>query len=348
MTTRLPGITVQVGRTGVLTPVAELEPVELAGSTVSRATLHNEDEIERLDARVGDYVLVEKSGDVIPRVVKVIVERRSGELPRFEFPTLCPACGTETVRGDGEVARRCISPDCRGKRRAEILHFTSRTAMNIEKLGEALVDRLIDQGLVRDVADLYVLRPEQVLALDRMGEKSAANLFAQIDASREAGLARLLHGLGIRHIGQKAARVLATRFGSIDALSNASVQELTEVDQVGPVLAASIVSWFGDARNRGLLERLAAGGVVTSEEVVEARPDARFAGKTFVLTGRLERHTRDEAAALIEARGGRVSSSVSRKTDYVVAGEDAGSKLDKARELAIAVLDEAAFDALLA
>jgi DNA ligase (NAD+) len=348
MTTRLLGITVQVGRTGVLTPVAELEPVELAGSTVSRATLHNEDEIARLDARVGDIVLVEKSGDVIPKVVKVIVDRREGDLAPFVFPTRCPACGSETVREIGEVARRCISADCSAQRREAILHFTSRTAMNIEKLGDALVDRLIEQGLVRDVADLYVVQPEQVLELDRMGQKAVANLFAQIEASKKAGLARLLNGLGIRHVGQKAAKVLAQTFGSIDGLSNATVEQLTAVDQIGPVLATSIVHWFQEPHNRALLARLAEAGVVTSEEAVARRAVGHLVGKTFVLTGRLERYTRDEAAALVEARGGRISSSVSKKTDYVIAGEEAGSKLDKAREIGITVLDEAAFEALVA
>jgi DNA ligase (NAD+) len=349
MTTRLLGITVQVGRTGVLTPVAELEPVELAGSTVSRATLHNEDEIARLDARVGDYVLVEKSGDVIPKVVKVILDRRDGALTPFVFPTACPACGSETVREAGEVARRCISAECPAQRREALLHFTSRTAMNIEKLGDALVDRLIEQGLVRDVADLYLLRPEQVVVLDRMGEKSVANLFSQLEASKKAGLARLLNGLGIRHVGQKAAKVLAQTFGSIEALASATAEQLTAVDQIGPVLADSIVHWFAEPHNRELVARLAAAGVVTTETKSARATDAAsgLAGKTFVLTGRLERFTRDEAAALIESHGGRVASSVSRKTDYVVAGDEAGSKLDKARELGVTVLDEAGFAALV-
>jgi DNA ligase (NAD+) len=347
VTTRLVGITIQVGRTGALTPVAELEPVAVAGSIVSRASLHNEDEIARLDARVGDYVLIEKGGDVIPKVVKVITDRREATLSPFVFPTHCPICGGEAARGEGEVVRRCVSSDCPAKRRAAILHFASRGAMNIEKLGEALVDRLIEVGLVRDVADIYALTAEQVLAIERMGEKSVANLLEQIDRSRSAGLARLLFGLGIRHVGQKAAQMLAEAFGSATALAGASEEQLIAVGQVGPILAAAVLEWFREPRNRALLERLAAARVSMEAPRVARRVDHSFTEKTFVLTGRLERFTRDEAAALIVERGGRVASTVSKKTSYLIAGEEAGSKLDKARSLGVTVLDEGAFTALL-
>jgi DNA ligase (NAD+) len=346
VTTRLNDITIQVGLTGALTPVAELEPVLLAGSIVARASLHNEDEIRRLDARVGDYVLIEKSGDVIPRVVRVIEERREKGLVPYEFPTDCPACGTPSVRPEGEVVRRCPNPDCPAKRQQAILRFKSRKAMNIEKLGEALVARLLEAGLVRDVADLYALRAEQLVDMERMGEKSAANLVEQIEASKTAGLARLLFALGIRHVGARIAQVLADAFGSVDRIAEASVEELTAVDEVGPVVAASIAEWFAAPENGELVGRLGEAGVSTDAPRVEAESDA-LAGRTFVLTGKLERYTRDEASALVEARGGRVASGVSKKTDYVVAGEEAGSKLEKARKLGVAVLDEKAFEKLL-
>ncbi len=346
MTTRLRGITIQVGRTGALTPVAELEPVLLAGTTVSRASLHNEDEIRRLDARVGDYVVVEKSGEVIPKVVKVVIERRDGELPEFTFPSRCPVCGGEAVREAGEVVRRCIAADCPAKRREAILHYASRGAMNIDQLGESMVDRLIEAGLVRDVSDLYSLTAEQLVGLERVGERSAANLLANIDNSRRAGVARLLNGLGIRHVGRRVAQVLAEAFGSINRLATATEDELTAIDEIGPVVAASVARWFAEPHNGALLERLQAAGVVMEGELAPPRTgEGRFAGKTVVLTGRLERWSRDEAKALIERMGGRVASSVSKKTDLVVAGEEAGSKLEKAHALGVPVIDEAGFGA---
>lgn len=344
VTTRLNDITIQVGLTGAMTPVAELEPVLLAGSTVSRSTLHNEDEIRRLDARVGDYVLIEKSGDVIPRVVKVILDRREPGLEPFVFPTDCPACGTPSVRPEGEVVRRCPNPACPAKRHAALIRFKSRKAMNIEKLGEVIVARLLESGLVADAADIYALNADQLVGLERMGEKSVANLMEQIEASKSAGLARLLFALGIRHVGSRTGQVLASAFGSIDAIAAASEEELTRVDEIGPVVAAAVASWFREPVNRELIRRLQDAGVNTeAPRTVVVDEGSPFAGKTVVLTGRLERYTRDEAAALIEARGGRTSSSVSKKTDYVVAGEEAGSKLDKARSLGVTVLDEAAF-----
>ncbi len=346
-TTRLNGITIQVGLTGALTPVAELEPVLLAGSVVARASLHNEDEIRRLDARVGDYVLIEKSGDVIPRVVKVIPERREPGLVEYVFPTACPSCDTESVRPEGEVVRRCPNRACPAKQQRRLLQFKGRKAMNIEKLGETLVARLFESGLVRDASEIYALTPDQLVGLERMGERSVANLLAQIETSKSAGLARLLFALGIRHIGTRTAQVLASAFGTIDALAAATEEELTAVDEIGPIVAASVAAWFRDDENRALVERLRAHGVAMDAPKVEKVASSELSGKTFVLTGRLERFTRDEAAALIEARGGRVSSSVSKKTDYVVAGEEAGSKLDKAQALGVAILDEQAFAALV-
>ena len=348
VTTRLNDITIQVGLTGALPPVAELEPVLLAGSTVSRASLHNQDEIARLDARVGDWLLIEKSGDVIPRVVKVVLERREEGLEPFVFPTACPSCGTESIRVEGEVVRRCPNPDCPAKRLKSLLRFKERKAMNIEKLGEALVGKLLESGLVRDAADLYALDPAKVTDLERMGDKSASNLIEQIEASKSGGLARLLYALGIRHVGTRIAQVLAGAFGSAEAIAAASEAELTAVNEIGPIVAASVAAWFRDEANRKLIDRLREAGVSMEAPKVVVDAAAGVAGKTFVLTGKLEGFTRDEAAALIASRGGKTSSSVSRKTDYVVAGSEAGSKLDKAESLGVTVLDEAAFRELMA
>ena len=348
VTTRLNDITIQVGLTGALTPVAELEPVLLAGSTVSRASLHNQDEIARLDARVGDWLLIEKSGDVIPRVVKVVLERREEGLEAFVFPTACPSCGTESIRVEGEVVRRCPNPDCPAKRLKSLLRFKERKAMNIEKLGESLVGKLLESGFVRDPADLYALDPERVIGLERMGGKSAANLMEQIEASKSGGLARLLYALGIRHVGTRIAQVLAGAFGSAEALGAATEEQLTAVNEIGPIVAASVAAWFRDDGNRRLLERLRDAGVSMESPKVVVEAAEGIAGKTFVLTGKLEGFTRDEAAELIASRGGKTASSVSKKTDYVVAGSDAGSKLDKAEALGVTVLDEAAFRTLMA
>ncbi len=347
VTTRLNEITIQVGLTGALTPVAELEPVLLAGSTVSRASLHNQDEIARLDARVGDWLLIEKSGDVIPRVVKVVLERREDGLEPFAFPTACPSCGTESIRIEGEVVRRCPNPDCPAKRLKSLLRFKERKAMNIEKLGESLVGRLLETGLVRDAADLYALDLAKVTELERMGDKSAANLMEQIEASKSGGLARLLYALGIRHVGTRIAQVLAGAFGSAEALAAATEEELTAVNEIGPIVAASVAAWFRDEGNRRLLDRLRDEGVSMEAPKVVVEAAEGVAGKTFVLTGKLEGFTRDEAAALIASRGGKTASSVSKKTDYVLAGSDAGSKLDKAVSLGVTVLDESAFRDLM-
>lgn len=341
-TTQVLSIVVQVGRTGALTPVANLQPVLLAGTTVSRATLHNEDEIKRLDVREGDWVLIEKSGEIIPKVLKVIESRRTGAEKRFRMPKNCPVCGGVISRPEGEVVARCIAADCAAQLKARLLHFASRRAMRIEGLGEALVEQLTEKKMVRDVGDLYALKQEEVAALERKAEKSASNLMAQIEASKSRALAALIYGLGIRHVGERTAGILARHFGSLERLSNASVEDLDAVHEIGLTVAESVRDWFDDAGNRALCERLQAAGVRTEVErrAGGARAEA-FAGKQFVLTGKLTSLTRDEARELIENCGGRVTSSVSKKTDYVVAGEDAGSKLDKAVALGLRVIGEA-------
>jgi DNA ligase (NAD+) len=347
-TTRLLGIGIQVGRTGALTPVAHLEPTLLAGTTVSRASLHNEDEIKRLDLKIGDHVMIEKSGEIIPQVLSVVTAKRNGTETDFEFPRTCPVCEWEAVRPDGEAVRRCTNPDCPAKIKARILYFAARKAMDIEGLGEVLVDTLVDKEMIRDVADLYTLTLDQIAGLERMAEKSGSNLIEQIAASRSRGLQRLLFGIDIRHVGERYAKILANHFRSIDRIAEASVQELDDIHEIGLSVAESVYEWFRDERNIDLVARLKEHGVKTETDAASAALlDERFVGKTFVLTGKLENYTRDEAAKLIEDRGGRVSSSVSKKTDYVVAGSDAGSKLTKAESLGVAVLDESTFSALL-
>ena len=350
--TRLLDVTYQVGRTGAVTPVAMLEPVRLAGTIVSRASLHNGDEMARLDVRKGDWVFIEKSGEIIPQVLKVIAERRTGEERPFCFPTSCPVCEAELIRPAGEVVTRCPNTACPAKRREGILHFASRRAMRIDGLGEALVDQLTLPGkdksspLVNDIADLYQLRErrDQLLALERMGARSVDNLLEQIEKSKEAGLARLIFGLGIRHVGERTATILANHFGSMEKLGRATPEELAAIFEIGEVVAASIHAWFQTPENQRLIERLRDYGVRLA--VDEARraadqPVGRvFEGRQFVLTGTLPTLKRDEARAFIELRGGRVTTGVSRKTDFVVAGEEAGSKLDRANELGVAVIDE--------
>lgn len=346
-TTQVLSITVQVGRTGALTPVANLEPVILAGTTVSRATLHNEDEIERLDVRIGDWVLIEKSGEIIPKVLKVVESRRTGAEERFTPPTVCPVCGGEISRPEGEVVARCVAADCGAQLLGRILHFASRRAMRIEGLGYALADQLIEKKLVRDVGDLYNLRLEDLANLERMATKSASNLLAQIEASKARNLDNLIYALGIRHVGDRNAGILAKHFGSLEALSKATLQELDDIHEIGLTVAESVRDWFDDPGNSALCKRLRAAGVRTEmTRTARQSVDDRFAGKQFVLTGTLAGFTRDEARALIEARGGRVTSSVSKKTDYVIAGEEAGSKLAKAQALGVNVIDEQAFKSL--
>lgn len=346
--TQVLDIIVQVGRTGALTPVAILEPVLLAGTTVSRATLHNEDEIKRLDVRIGDHVMIEKSGEIIPKVLQVVVSKRTGKEREFEPPTHCPICGGLISRVEGEVVARCVAADCAAQLKGRILHFASRRAMRIEGLGDVLADQLIAQKLVKDVADLYSLTLEQVAGLERMAEKSATNLLAEIEASKKKDLPQLLYALGIRHVGERTAGILARNFPSLDKLREATVEQIDDIHEIGLTVAESVRDWFDDESNLALCERLRAAGVRTEMEVKDgATSDAAFAGKQFVLTGKLESMTRDEARDRIEVRGGRVTGSVSKKTDYVVAGSDAGSKLEKAEALGLTVLDEAAFGALL-
>jgi DNA ligase (NAD+) len=344
-TTKLEEIHVQVGRTGALTPVAYLTPVLLAGTTVARASLHNEDEIKRLDIRLGDTVEIEKSGEIIPQVLRVIEAKRDGSERVYEFPTECPECGWAAIRPEGEAVRRCSNPVCPAKVRARIQYFASRKAMDIEGLGEVVVQMLVDSGRLKDVADIYTLTAEEIAGLERKGEKSAAKLIEQIEASKKRGLQRLLYGIDIRHVGERYAKILAKHFRSIDRLAEASVDELNSIHEVGPTVAVSVFEWFQNPLHLELVDRLKAAGVkMEADGAGSAAVDDRFAGKTFVLTGKLEKYTRDEAAKLIEDRGGRVSSSVSKKTDYVVAGEDAGSKLAKAEGLGVSVLHESDFE----
>jgi DNA ligase (NAD+) len=345
-TTRLLNIRVQVGRTGALTPVAELEPVLLGGTTIRNATLHNEDEISRLGVQINDRVLLERGGDVIPKVVSV-VERPPDRVP-FEMPSRCPVCGGEVYREEGEAVRRCLSQTCPAKLKESLLHWASRRAMKIDGLGERLVDQLVARGLVHDVSDLYNLKTEQLKELERMGRKSAENLSKEIEASRSLEFWRLLFGIGIRHVGERTAQILAKRFGSIEGLEQASKDDLERVYEIGPKLAESIYQFLRQPENRALIERLRAAGLLMKAEAAEAPSGEQYlSGKTFVLTGTLDTMTREEATALIESRGGRVSSSVSKKTSFVVAGRDSGSKLEKARSLGVEIVNEQQLRAML-
>ncbi len=345
--TKVNAITVQVGRTGKLTPVAELEPVFIGGTTVSRATLHNADFIERLGLKLGDWVKVERGGDVIPKVVEVIddAEHARGN-QEFAFPAACPECGSEVVRAEGEVDYRCVNADCPAKLRESLLHFGRREVMNIEGLGEAVVQQLLERGMVTSVADLYRLTVEGLAGLERFAEKSATALVEQIERSKKAGLARVLMGLGIRFVGERTAELLAQEFGSIEALMDANAEELERVEEVGPRISQAIQEFFAQEKNRALVEHLRTAGVEMTAE--KKQRSTQLAGLTFVLTGTLPTLTRDEAKAKIEAAGGKTAGSVSKKTSYVVAGEEAGSKLEKARALDVQVLDEAGLLKLLA
>ena len=345
--TKLLDIRVQVGRTGALTPVADLEPVLLAGTTVARASLHNEDEIKRLGILLGDTVEIEKSGEIIPQVLRVIEAKRDGTEREYHFPTECPECGSPALRPEGEAIRRCSNPICPAKVKARILYFASRKAMDIEGLGDVLVEMLVKSGRIKDVADLYTLTVEEIANLERKAEKSAVKLIDQIEASKTRGLQRLLYGIDIRHVGERYAKILAKHFRSIDKLAAATVEELDDIHEIGLAVAVSVHEWFRNPLHIDLIERLRSAGVKMETDGAAIQADERFAGKTFVLTGKLENYTRDEAASLIEARGGRVSSSVSKKTDYVVAGEDAGSKLTKAESLGVTILTESEFAAML-
>lgn len=344
--TQVNAITIQVGRTGKLTPVAELTPVPIGGTTVSRATLHNADEIERLGLHLGDYVLVERGGDVIPKIVQVMDDaKHPRSTKKFHFPTHCPECNSEVVRAEGEADWRCVNVNCPARLRESLLHFASRGVMNIEGLGEAVVVQLLDKKLVGSIADLYRLDEAALLSLERIGEKTARSLLEQIERSKKAPLNRVLFGLGIRFVGDRTAQLLVDAFGSMDALMEASADELEHVQEVGPRVAQAIREFFGESHNRELVEQLRTAGLTFTGE--RKQKSAKLEGLTFVLTGTLEEMSREEAKGLIEAAGGRVSGSVSKKTSYVVAGEEAGSKLDKARELGVPVLDKTGLLTLL-
>jgi DNA ligase (NAD+) len=347
-TTKLLGIMVSVGRTGALTPIAMLEPVLLAGTTVARASLHNEDEIKRQGIKIGDTVLIEKSGEIIPQILGVVESKRDGSETEFIFPTVCPVCGFDALRPEGEAVRRCTNPDCPAKIKGRIGYFASRRAMDIEGLGDVLINTLVDSGMVKDAADLYSIKLEDISNLERKGEKSATKLIEQIEASKTHGLQRLLYGIDIRHVGERYAKILAKHFRTIDRLMAASVEELDDIHEIGLSVAESVYEWSRDPKNIDLVNRLKAAGVQLEMDAAStAALDERFVGKTFVLTGKLENYTRDEAAKHIEDRGGRVSSSVSKKTDFVVAVSDAGSKLAKAESLGVAVLSENEFSSML-
>jgi DNA ligase (NAD+) len=345
-TTTVREIAVQVGRTGKLTPVAVLDPVFVSGSTVSRATLHNQDEIDRLDVRIGDTVVIEKGGEVIPKVVKVVLSRRKGRLRRFRMPKRCPVCGEPVVHPAGEVDLRCENVSCPAQVKRTIEHFAARGAMDIEGMGPALVDRLVEAGLVSDFGDIYSLAMDDLLGIERMGEKSASNLLAAIRASTSQPFARVLFALGIRHVGARVARVLAEHFGSLDALAAAGEETLSDAPEVGPVIAASVRAFLDSPRNRKVIAKLHAAGIQL-EGARARRAQGPLAGKTVVLTGALESMTREEAADAVTAAGGRVTSSVTSKTDLVVVGSDPGSKLAKARELGIRTIGESGFRKLI-
>jgi DNA ligase (NAD+) len=341
-TTKILDIRVQVGRTGALTPVADLEPVRLSGTTITRSTLHNEDEVRRKDIRIGDWVLIERSGDVIPKVVAVMKERRSGKEKKFAFPTQCPVCGSASFRPQGEVISRCTNPSCPAKLRESILHFASRRAMNIEGLGDSLVDQLLEKKLIGAIPDIYSLRYDDLVSLERMGPKSSRNLLDEVEISKNRDLASLVFALGVRHVGERLARTLAGHFRTLDALAGASAEKLTEVEEVGPKVAESIVFFFRQPENTALIRKLKEAGL-NFESRADRRGAHLLAGKTFVLTGTLAGLERGKAKEIIESLGGKVTSSVSSKTDYLVIGESPGSKLDKARKLNIATLNEQEF-----
>jgi len=337
-TTVVRDIRAQVGRTGTLTPVADLDPVNVGGVTVSHATLHNMDEIARLGLRIGDTVLIQRAGEVIPQVVKVVKHAPDGR--EFHMPSRCPVCGGDVFRAAGEVAYRCVNAACPARLKESLLHFAARHAMGIDGLGEALVDQLVDRGLVKDAADLYALTQDQLAALERMGKKSAANLISEIEGSKKVDLARVIFAVGIPFVGERTAQLLAEHFGSFERLAKASEVELEQVHEIGPKTAQGIVEFFAEERNRKLIEKLRAAGVRMEQEKAVKKGPQPLAGKQFVLTGTLPHYSRDEASRMIEEAGGRVVGSVSKRTDYVVVGAEPGSKLEKARSLGVKTIDE--------
>ncbi|MGB6682174.1 MAG: NAD-dependent DNA ligase LigA [Candidatus Acidiferrum sp.] len=343
-TTVVNDIIVQVGRTGALTPVAMLEPVQVGGVTVSRSTLHNMDEVERLGLQIGDTVLIERAGEVIPHVLKVVKEGKNRK--PFRMPKHCPECDSAIHHVDGEVAYRCVSAACPAKRKESVLHFASRHAMNIDGLGDKIVDQLVDKSMVKDVADLYALKEDDVAALDRMAEKSAQNLLAEIEGSKKNSLARLIHALGIRNVGERTGQLLAEHFSSLEELAAAKEEDLEAVHEVGPIVAAAIVEFFSEPANRQLVKRLHKAGVHPTAEKREVK-SRKFAGKSFIFTGGLANRSREEAGELVQQHGGKISGSVSKKTDYVVVGTDPGSKYEKAKELDVTILTESEFEKLI-
>jgi DNA ligase (NAD+) len=343
-TTVVNDIIVQVGRTGTLTPVAVLEPVQVGGVTVSRSTLHNMDEIERLGLQIGDTVLIERAGEVIPHVLKVVKEGKNRK--PFKMPKHCPECGSAIHHVEGEVAYRCVNAACPAKRKESLLHFAGRHAMNIDGLGDKIVDQLVDKGLVKDVADLYALKEDAVAGLERMAEKSAQNLLEEIEASKKNSLARLIYALGIQFVGERTGQLIAEHFTSLEELAEATEEQLIEVPEVGPKVAASIAEFFSEPANLKLIKKLNKAGVHPTAEKRKAKSD-KFAGKSFVFTGGLANRSREEAGEIVQQHGGKVSGSVSKKTDYVVVGTDPGSKYDKAKELGVSILTETEFEKLL-
>ena len=343
-TTVVNEILVQVGRTGTLTPVAVLEPVQVGGVTVSRSTLHNMDEIERLGLRIGDTVLIERAGEVIPHVLKVVKEGKNRRA--FKMPAKCPECGSAIHKAEGEVAYRCVNAACPAKRKESLLHFAGRHAMDIDGLGDKIVDQLVDKGLVKDVADLYSLKLDQVADLERMAEKSAQNLLEEIAASKKQPLSRLIYALGMRFVGERTGQLLAENFSSLEELEEAKPEDLERVTEVGPKVSESIIEFFSEPANRKLIKKLHAAGVRPTAEKREIKSQ-KFAGKSFVFTGALERRSREEAGELVQQHGGKLSGSVSKKTDYVVVGADPGSKYDRAKELGVTILTESEFEKLV-
>ncbi len=340
--TRIKDIIVQVGRTGAITPVAVLEPVEVAGSTVSRATLHNEDEIRRKDIRIGDWVWLVKSGDVIPKITGVIKERRTGDEKEFKMPEYCPSCGAKLYKPEGEAIWRCPNVSCPAKLKGSILHFVSRDAMNIEGMGESLVQQLLDKKMLKDIADIYYLDPEKIEKLERMGKKSTENLMREIENSKKNELYRLIYGLGIRLVGEYTAKLLASHFKSLDSLMKVGKEELTEINEIGDKVAESIVVFFKEERNLKVIDKLRKAGLNFYQEEVQTSSD-KLQNLQFVFTGELNKYSRSEAKKIVESMGGRVSSSVSKKTDYVVVGKNPGSKFEKAKSLGVKIIDEKEF-----